>query len=322
MGERQAETSFGQPLAHWRAVALTLVSLVLPLLLPGFGWLYLFIPLPAFCFLVLCGERQGSKIVGTAMVLAAIGAALLQVFQIFLFTATFLAVAFSLARSVRLHKQPDAAGGRAAAALLAGWLFITAGYGMVYKANLYSDLLTSIDRGIEAAYPLYLESTELPPDLKKDVGLAFDSVRQTMPKILPSLLGIWLLLTIWLTMGCGAAIIRKRSPDSMPWPPYSDWRLPDVLVWLLIASGILLFLPGASIRLAGLNGLIISLMLYFFQGVAVLTTLFIRWRVPTPVRVLIYLLTFMQLYGPLFISVLGLIDVWANFKKLRGSTTM
>ena len=139
---------------------------------------------------------------------------------------------------------------------------------------------------------------------------------------MPSLLAIWLLLAVWLTMGAGAAAIRKRRADLMPWPPYSDWRLPDIIVWAVIVSGILLFLPGTAVRLAGLNGLIICLVLYFFQGVAVLSTLFIRWRVPTPVRILIYLLTFMQLYGPLFLSVLGLVDVWANFKKLRGSSTM
>ena len=108
----------------------------------------------------------------------------------------------------------------------------------------------------------------------------------------------------------------------MTWPPYSDWRLPDVAVWLVIASGTMLFLPVGDVRLYGLNGLMVCAVLYFFQGLAVLGTLFNRWRVPPVVRILIYVLTIMQMYGLLFLSVLGLVDVWADFKKPRGKATM
>ena len=96
MGEQRAETSSGNPLGHWRAVALTFISLSLPLLLPGFGWLYIFIPLPAFYYLVVEGEREGTKIVGKALLSAGILASLLHVLPLFLFAMTFLAVAFSL----------------------------------------------------------------------------------------------------------------------------------------------------------------------------------------------------------------------------------
>ena len=108
----------------------------------------------------------------------------------------------------------------------------------------------------------------------------------------------------------------------MVWPPYRDWRLPDITVWAVIASGIMLFMPTTGARLFGLNGLMVCAVLYFFQGLAVLGTLFNRWRVPPVVRILINMLTLMQLYGLLFLSVLGLIDVWADFKKPRGKATM
>ena len=91
---------------------------------------------------------------------------------------------------------------------------------------------------------------------------------------------------------------------------------------LLIASGIMLFVPIISIRLIGINGLILCGVLYFFQGLAVLGTLLYRWRVPPALKFLIYLLTLMQMYGFLFLSVIGLIDVWADFKKPRGKSTM
>jgi len=322
MGEKIPESSFGEALYHWRAVALICFTLILPLSLPGFGWLYVFIPLPSFYYLVCRGEKEGGKLVGQGLIVSGIVAGLLKVFALFLFAATFLTVSFSLARSIKFRYGPAEAGGRAAAALLAGWLLLTAAYGLVYKANLYSDLRLSIDRGIEAAYPIYMENAELPPELKEEVKQAFEAIRQTIPKILPSLLAIWLLFSVWITMSIGAAILNKYHPGMLTWPFYREWRLPETAVWVLIVSGLLLIVPASAARITGLNGLIVALVLYFFQGLAVSATLFHRWRVPSAVRFLIYLLTFMQLYGPLFLSLLGLIDVWANFKKLGGSSTI
>jgi hypothetical protein len=320
MGEKIQESPFGKALYHWQAVVLICFTLILPLLLPGFGWLYVFIPLPSFYYLVCRGEKEGGKIVGQGLFFSGIVAGLLKVLALFLFAGTFLTISFSLARSIKFRYGPAEAGGRAAAALLAGWLILTAAYGLVYKANLYSDLRLSIDRGIEAAYPIYLKNAELPPELKEEVKQAFEAIRQTIPKILPSLLAIWLLFSVWLTMSIGAAILNKYHPGLLPWPSFCEWRLHEATVWGLIVSGLLLIVPAS--RITGLNGLIIALVLYFFQGLAVLATLFNRWRVPSAVRFIIYLLTFMQLYGPLFLSLLGLIDVWANFKKLGGSSAM
>ena len=78
-----------------------------------------------------------------------------------MFDASFLAVSFSLARSLRLQYDPAASALRASAALLAAWLLFTVGYGLVHSNSLYADLLDSVDRGIEAAYPIYMENAEL-----------------------------------------------------------------------------------------------------------------------------------------------------------------
>jgi uncharacterized protein YybS (DUF2232 family) len=322
-GDQQRENFFGRGwLSHWQAVGLTFIALTMPLLIRGFGWLYAIVPLPAFYYLAVEGEKKGLQIIGWAVLLTGAGAIIAQGLGIFLFTASFLAVSFSLTRSLRLRHDPTAAGIRACAALLTAWLIYAAGYGLLHKKNPYADLLAFVDHEVEAAYPVYLKSTELSDSLKQDITATFDAVRQTLPKIMPALLVLWLITTVWLTMTVGALLIRKRRPELMAWPPYRDWRLPDITVWAVIASGVMLFVPTTGVRLFGLNGLMVCAVLYFFQGLAVLGTLFNRWRVPPVVRILIYILTLMQMYGLLFLSVLGLIDVWADFKKPRGKATM
>jgi hypothetical protein len=235
-GDQQRENFVGRSwLSHWQAVGLTFIALAMPLLMPGFGWLYALVPLPAFYFLVIEGEKTGLEIIGWAVLLTGAGAIVVHGLGFFLFTASFLAVSFSLTRSLRLQHDPAAAGSRACAALFAGWLIFAACYGLLHEHSLYADLLASIDRGVEAAYPVYMKSTELSDSLKKEITATFDTVRQTLPKILPALLVLWLITTVWLTMTVGAHLIRKRRPERMVWPLYRDWRLPEVTVWAVIA---------------------------------------------------------------------------------------
>jgi uncharacterized protein YybS (DUF2232 family) len=56
---------------------------------------------------------------------------------------------------------------------------------------------------------------------------------------------------------------------------------------------------------------------YFFQGLAIVASLLNKWSVPMLIRVLIYALIFIQTYGIIILSFLGLADVWADFRKLK-----
>jgi uncharacterized protein YybS (DUF2232 family) len=67
----------------------------------------------------------------------------------------------------------------------------------------------------------------------------------------------------------------------------------------------------------GLNGLIVCSTVYFFQGLAIAASLLNKWSVPRMIRVLIYALIFIQTYGIIVLSFLGLVDVWADFRKLN-----
>ncbi len=51
-----------------------------------------------------------------------------------------------------------------------------------------------------------------------------------------------------------------------------------MLVWGVIASGLLLLLPSLAAKTVGLNGLAMFMLVYFFQGIAIVTYFFRKSR--------------------------------------------
>jgi uncharacterized protein YybS (DUF2232 family) len=112
-----------------------------------------------------------------------------------------------------------------------------------------------------------------------------------------------------------AFIATGQQPD----PPMYHWTLPEWLIFVALGAGFLLFMPVAGLRYLSLNLLLVLALLYFSQGVAVVATWFIRLRLPRPLRVVGYVLMFLN---PLFflIITLGLLDLWLDFRRLHRQT--
>ncbi|MGD9106978.1 MAG: DUF2232 domain-containing protein, partial [Desulfobacterales bacterium] len=97
------------------------------------------------------------------------------------------------------------------------------------------------------------------------------------------------------------------------------WKAPEVLIWGIIGCGLLLLLPGMTFKFVGLNGLLIMLTIYFFQGIAIVSFYFEKKRFPRMLRVFLYSLIALQQVVLIVIIGLGLFDMWLNFRKLEHS---
>ena len=87
--------------------------------------------------------------------------------------------------------------------------------------------------------------------------------------------------------------------------------------WMLVAAVAVLLVSDGMVRDASVWVLLVTGILYFFQGLAVFVALLERWRTPTFLRVLLYLVFILQSYGMLMLAILGLSDVWLNFRRPR-----
>lgn len=93
------------------------------------------------------------------------------------------------------------------------------------------------------------------------------------------------------------------------------WKSPEHLVWVAIAGGLMLLLPSTGLRLLGSNLILIMGTVYFFQGLAIVAFFFQRWRVPLFVKGFVYAVFFLERIASMALAVLGLFDVWFDFRK-------
>jgi hypothetical protein len=94
------------------------------------------------------------------------------------------------------------------------------------------------------------------------------------------------------------------------------WRTPDVLIWALIVTGFGMFLPLDPLALAARNLFMILLGCYFCQGLAIVSYFLERLRLPRGVRIAGYLLIAVQHIVAGVVLVLGVFDLWGNFRRL------
>ncbi len=303
-----------------RLAVLTLLAaiLLLPSLFPEkIGWLTSLVPLPFFYFHVSLGKKEGFLLIRNAVLLAAGGALLFGSLPVFIFSLTMVPLGIACAAGVFSRKSPVATAFIGTLVLTATWLLYWSGLAMIHGTNPYTSLLADLDKGLSNGLMLYEKSAELTPETLESIRRAVELLRIYIPKILPAMLISAVLGTVWLNLALGNRLLRRKNREIIPWPEYNKWKVPDHFVWLVVLSGVVFLLLPQPVSIIGLNGLIVCSTVYFFQGLAIAASLLNRWSVPGLIRVLIYALIFIQTYGIILMSFLGLLDVWADFRKLE-----
>ena len=81
-----------------------------------------------------------------------------------------------------------------------------------------------------------------------------------------------------------ADMVVPHHPD---YEKLNQWQAPDLLVWAVIGSGLLMLFPASATKLLGLNVLLISTTIYFFQGIAIVSFFFEKIQIPRFLKILI-----------------------------------
>lgn len=133
--------------------------------------------------------------------------------------------------------------------------------------------------------------------------------------IFPSLCLAGIVLTVWVNLIAGRRLFGRMG---LPFPEFGDlasWKAPERLVWILIAGGVMLLIPVNGLSMVGMNLLIISSLVYLFQGLAITAFFFRQKKVPKMFRLLFYGLILVQQYMLVVIIAFGLFDLWVDFRK-------
>jgi uncharacterized protein YybS (DUF2232 family) len=111
----------------------------------------------------------------------------------------------------------------------------------------------------------------------------------------------------------GDALFRKEK--------FSELILPDFLIWGLILSAGSLFFIGSPVGMVGMNLFAMVILVYLFQGLAILVHILESKRVPKFLWVLVFFIIIIQ---PILMGLLiglGIFDIWVDFRKIKPKET-
>lgn len=298
----------------------TVLTWTLPAITPLFLGLQILAPLPVFYYLIESGRTRGTNTISAALLISVMIIFMAGQLGGFIFTLSMLPMGLSLAlEAQKIGSRPVRAGFKAGLVLLLGWLIWSLFYGITQtgSSTLYKDILNSLDSGLVEVGKSLKDNTGMAAEQGLQVEATITRLREYLPRVLPGLLLTTVLNTVFLNMVVGQWLLRKKKAIRVTWPPVAEWRLPEPLVFLVILAGISLLMPIALFKTIGLNLILISGTVYFFQGVAILASFLARWTIPPPFKALIFIVVLIQAYGVAMLAVIGLIDVWVDLRKRR-----
>jgi hypothetical protein len=135
----------------------------------------------------------------------------------------------------------------------------------------------------------------------------------TLTHQIPSLFVTIFALNLWIAVLFDART-QKRTGYLKPQVEIKNFRTPEAFIWVVIVSLLFSFvkMPVPGLQEAALNVLNVSLLLYFFQGLSVLSYLMEILNFGSLLKMIVYFIFIAQLLLPIC---LGILDFWLNFRN-------
>jgi len=181
--------------------------------------------------------------------------------------------------------------------------------------GLVRQLITAEVAAAEKLYP----GMQLPPEQLIELQKVGEMLVTWVPRLYPAFLTV----AVGGAMLVMALVLRRLLQGRLPLTGalFHQWKLPEQMVWGVIAAGFALVVPWQPLKIAALNVLIALLPLYFLQGLAIVATFLIKRNLPPFIRGMVYVLIVILNPLPLLVTVMGVFDLWVDFRKPRTKKT-
>jgi uncharacterized protein YybS (DUF2232 family) len=187
--------------------------------------------------------------------------------------------------------------------------------GLATGRGFLGTLSAGVRQNLELTLSLYREMG-LSPDQIRFLESSMAVIEQVMVGMMPALVIGSTLMAAWVSVLSLRTLFRRFGIPAPDYGALDHWKAPEVLVWPVIACGVLLLLPSLVAKTVGLNGLVVLMVVYFFQGMAIIAYFFQKKRIPRIARIVLYALIALQQIVMLGVIVVGFFDTWFNFRKI------
>jgi len=156
--------------------------------------------------------------------------------------------------------------------------------------------------------------------LYKDMGIEKEQIaalNSAFLIVLPGMFIVSYMTTVWLNILIIKKLLARIGIPLAHMENLNRFKAPDPLVWGVIGLGVLLALPVGAVKYVAVNCLIVLMLVYFFQGIAIISFFFQKKGSPVFLKVFCYGLIAVQIYFLILVIGLGFFDNWLNFRKLE-----
>jgi uncharacterized protein YybS (DUF2232 family) len=296
-------------------IAITSILFAASIKSPVLGFFCTFlVPLPTFFYRSKFGRKIGIAVPGftiIAMIIILGG----FTFDVFFFIELLL-IGFVLSELIELKLSIEKTFIYACIVVLSSSILVVLFYSNITGIQVGSLVSTYIVKNLELTLELY-KNMGMPEENIHMISSSMESFQYVLIRIFPALVIASTLFIIWTSLMLAKPLLKTKNLFYPDFGQLNLWKTPEYLVWIAIACGILLLIPDRAVRLMGINGIIILMTIYFFQGMAIVSFYFAKKQFPRLLRFFLYSLIAIWQVILLIVVILGFFDIWFNFRKLE-----
>ncbi len=298
------------------AIAITTLIAMAGLYLPVLGFVVsVFVPLPVLFYRAKLGRSQGALIlIAVTFIVASVMGRWSITSTAFFFELGLVGFILSEVFSMNLSVEKTVA-------VTTGVVIATGGvmlgvYGLLSTKSLWGLMSDYLQGNLQLALAIYKEM-EVSEERIAILSQSMEGILYVMLRITPAIAIVATLFVVWSNLLLARPLLRSRDLFCPDFGTLNEWKAPEPLVWLVILSGVLILMPNQGLRLLGINGLIIMMMIYFFQGIAIVSFYFEKKQFPKLLRGVLYGLIALQQLVLLLVIAAGFLDMWIDFRRMK-----
>ena len=314
-------------------ILFTFLALVFSFFVPGLGLLGVaLLPIPTVLLIIMGRIRDGIICATVAcLVILALNYILAPVAIILI-----ISVAFIYRSAIENKKTYWQVVGAVFFAFFAAIILYIILYSAFYRVNFFSETLAVYNEYIDGLMDdsfidAYSSLMMFDRSQMSEIIAQTQSMLRFIPKVLPGILVVSFGIISGLNYAFSVRIFKRYQIELKALVPFIKWDLPWHYVWGVIIGLVLVLVPemgstagggtltvNTAIDIVGYNLIIIFGLLYLVLGISVLFGIFARFKVGIVWKILIFAsLWLFFAFALIVFPLMGLIDIWANFRKLK-----
>jgi len=204
----------------------------------------------------------------------------------------------------------------------AGMMLIAGTAAALIAAGSPDAMLTAIHQSLKAGME---RGQDLYKAIGMDAGLPADTQATAIDifiRLSPALAAIAAAATVMLNLTIFWRWVGKKR---LPYDLFGElpkWSTPEWLIWVLLAAGFAFqgfkyLIPIKPIETIALDAFLCVAMVYFCQGLAIMSFYFRMLGMPAVARGAIYVITCVQPVLAVLVCLAGVLDLWVDFRRLK-----